>query len=28
VYAILFDILQKNIQKIRSPKGNNSVGMY
>ncbi|KAF8338020.1 proteasome activator pa28 REG alpha/beta subunit [Cantharellus anzutake] len=28
VYAILFDILQKNIQKIRSPKGNNSLGMY
>jgi len=28
VYAILFDILQKNIQKIRAPKGNNSLGMY
>ncbi|KAF8323241.1 proteasome activator pa28, REG alpha/beta subunit [Clavulina sp. PMI_390] len=28
VYAILFDILTKNIQKIRAPKGNNSIGMY
>ncbi|OCH96443.1 proteasome activator pa28, REG alpha/beta subunit [Obba rivulosa] len=28
VYAILTDILHKNITKIRSPKGNNSSGLY
>jgi len=28
VYAILTDILHKNIQKIRAPKGNNSSAMY
>ncbi|KAJ8496126.1 hypothetical protein ONZ45_g1369 [Pleurotus djamor] len=28
VYAILTDLLQKNISKIRAPKGNNSVGLY
>jgi len=28
VYAILTDILHKNIQKIRAPKGNNSASMY
>ncbi|KAH9937379.1 proteasome activator pa28 REG alpha beta subunit [Fomitopsis serialis] len=28
VYAILTDILHKNIAKIRSPKGNNTSGMY
>jgi len=28
VYAILNDILHKNMAKIRSPKGNNSSGMY
>ncbi|KAL4252495.1 PA28 family protein [Abortiporus biennis] len=28
IYAILTDILHKNINKIRSPKGNNSTGMY
>ncbi|KAI0697677.1 proteasome activator pa28 [Cytidiella melzeri] len=28
VYAILTDILHKNINKIRSPKGNNSSGLY
>ncbi|GJE86187.1 proteasome activator pa28, REG alpha/beta subunit [Phanerochaete sordida] len=28
VYAILTDILHKNIGKLRSPKGNNATGMY
>ncbi|KAJ3477253.1 hypothetical protein NLI96_g10596 [Meripilus lineatus] len=28
VYAILTDILHKNIHKIRAPKGNNSSGLY
>ncbi|KZS95913.1 proteasome activator pa28 REG alpha/beta subunit [Sistotremastrum niveocremeum HHB9708] len=28
IYAVLTDILHKNIAKIRSPKGNNSVGLY
>lgn len=28
IYAVLNDILHKNINKIRSPKGNNSSGMY
>ncbi|TCD62849.1 hypothetical protein EIP91_006330 [Steccherinum ochraceum] len=28
MYAILMDIVHKNISKIRSPKGNNSVGLY
>ncbi|CAL1694151.1 unnamed protein product [Somion occarium] len=28
VYAILTDILHKNINKIRTPKGNNSFGLY
>ncbi|KAI0347943.1 proteasome activator pa28 REG alpha/beta subunit [Trametopsis cervina] len=28
VYAILTDILHKNINKIRSPKGNNATGLY
>jgi len=28
VYAIMTDILHKNISKIRSPKGNNGVGLY
>ncbi|KAG2122069.1 proteasome activator pa28 REG alpha beta subunit [Suillus cothurnatus] len=28
VYAVLTDILHKNIAKIRAPKGNNGVGLY
>jgi proteasome activator subunit 3 (PA28 gamma) len=28
IYAVLFDILNKNIVKLRSPKGNNSSNMY
>ncbi|KAL1951134.1 hypothetical protein VTO73DRAFT_283 [Trametes versicolor] len=28
IYAILTDMLHKNIEKIRTPKGNNSSGMY
>ncbi|KZT08546.1 proteasome activator pa28, REG alpha/beta subunit [Laetiporus sulphureus 93-53] len=28
IYAILMDILHKNIAKIRSPKGNNQSGLY
>ncbi|KAF8506579.1 proteasome activator pa28 REG alpha/beta subunit [Russula emetica] len=28
VYAIMTDILHKNISKLRSPKGNNGVGLY
>ncbi|KAI0073933.1 proteasome activator pa28 REG alpha/beta subunit [Panus rudis PR-1116 ss-1] len=28
IYAILTDILHKNINKIRSPKGNNAVALY
>ncbi|KAH9950994.1 proteasome activator pa28 REG alpha/beta subunit [Amylocystis lapponica] len=28
VYAVLTDILHKNIAKIRAPKGNNSSGLY
>jgi len=28
IYAVLTDILQKNIAKIRAPKGNNSGSMY
>ncbi|KAI0714975.1 proteasome activator pa28 REG alpha/beta subunit [Earliella scabrosa] len=28
IYAILTDILHKNIEKIRSPKGNNATSMY
>ncbi|TBU54886.1 proteasome activator pa28 REG alpha/beta subunit [Dichomitus squalens] len=28
IYAVLMDILHKNIEKIRSPKGNNSSSMY
>ncbi|KAI0803214.1 proteasome activator pa28 REG alpha/beta subunit [Irpex lacteus] len=28
VYAILTDILHKNINKIRAPKGNNATGLY
>ncbi|KAI1793163.1 proteasome activator pa28 REG alpha/beta subunit [Ganoderma leucocontextum] len=28
IYAVLTDILHKNIEKIRSPKGNNSSSMY
>jgi len=28
LYAIMTDILHKNISKLRSPKGNNGVGLY
>jgi len=28
IYAVMTDILHKNITKIRSPKGNNRVGLY
>ncbi|KAJ3531080.1 hypothetical protein NM688_g7625 [Phlebia brevispora] len=28
IYAVLTDILHKNINKIRSPKGNNATGLY
>ncbi|KAG1749784.1 proteasome activator pa28 REG alpha beta subunit [Suillus paluster] len=28
IYAVLTDILHKNIAKIRAPKGNNGVGLY
>jgi len=28
IYAVLTDILHKNIAKIRAPKGNNSAGLY
>ncbi|KAI0257022.1 proteasome activator pa28 REG alpha/beta subunit [Lactifluus subvellereus] len=28
VYAVMTDILHKNISKLRSPKGNNGIGLY
>jgi len=28
IYAVLTDILHKNIAKLRAPKGNNSAGLY
>jgi len=28
VYAVLTDLIHKNISKIRAPKANNSVGLY
>jgi len=28
IYAVLTDVLHKNIEKIRSPRGNNRVGIY
>jgi len=28
MYAVLTDLIHKNISKIRAPKGNNSVGLY
>lgn len=28
IYAVLTDIIHKNIAKLRSPKGNNSSGLY
>ncbi|KAL0951476.1 hypothetical protein HGRIS_008164 [Hohenbuehelia grisea] len=28
IYAVLTDIIHKNISKIRAPKGNNSIGLY
>ncbi|KAJ7293102.1 proteasome activator pa28 REG alpha/beta subunit [Mycena rebaudengoi] len=28
IYAVLTDLIHKNIEKIRAPRGNNSVGLY
>jgi len=28
LYAVITDLIQKNISKIRAPKANNSVGLY